>query len=215
MKPRYGILYGFSQMVTRLVSRVFFWRSIVRLEHWVRGPALIAANHASFLDPPLIGGSCPEQIAYLARKSLFRNVFFRKLCYGLGAIPFERGAADLGSIKRVLAALRQGKKVLLFPEGIRTFNGDVRAPMPGVGFLVQQARVPVIPAYVHGSYRAWSRHRVLPVPAKVVVVFGRAMRFEAPGDARPRRATREAYQAIADEVMARIVALRPVARARM
>lgn len=212
MKPRYNVLYGFSKMVVCLGSRVFFWRSIVGREHWIPGPALVAANHASFLDPPLVGSSCPEQVAYLARKSLFRNAFFRKLCYGLDAIPFDRGTVDFGSIKRVLTALRRGKKVLVFPEGVRTFDGDFRAPMAGVGFLVHQARVPVIPAYVHGTYRAWPRHRVLPLPGKVVVVFGPPVRFDAPGDTRP---TREAYQAIADEVMARIIALKPQARSRM
>jgi len=191
---------------------VLFWPSVVGLKHWIEGPALIAANHASFLDPPLIGGSCPEQIAYLARKSLFRNFLFRKICYGVGAIPYERGGADPGSIKRVLATLKQGKKVFIFPEGIRTFNGKCRAPMPGVGFLVKQARVPVIPVWIHGTYRAWPRHRLLPVPGKVVVVFGEPVRFERLDDARPRR---EAYQAIADEVMAHIVALKPLAYAKL
>jgi 1-acyl-sn-glycerol-3-phosphate acyltransferase len=212
MRPRYSTFYGFSKIAVVTLSRVFFWRSVVGLEHWVKGPALIAGNHASFLDPPLIGGSCPEQIAYVARKDLFRNALFRKICYAVGAIPYERGGADVGSIKRVLAALKRGKKVLVFPEGIRTFNGQRRAAMPGIGFLVECAGVPVIPAYIHGSYRAWPRHRLLPIPAKIVVAFGEPARF-GPLDAdRPRR---EAYQAIADEVMARIVALEPLARARV
>ena len=212
MKPRFSLLYGFSKMISNLVSWVFFWRRVVGREHWVAGPALIAANHASFLDPPLIGSSCPEQIAYVARRDLFRNVLFRKLCYGLGAIPIERHSPDFGSIKRILATLRLGKKVLLFPEGIRTFDGRFRAPLPGVGLLVHRAAVPVIPAYIHGSYRAWPRHRALPVPARIVVVFGRPMRFDQYQRTRP---TRETYQAIADEIMARIMALAPQARAKL
>jgi 1-acyl-sn-glycerol-3-phosphate acyltransferase len=212
MRPRYSAFYGISKIGVVTLSRVLFWRSVVGLEHWVRGPALIAANHASFLDPPLIGGSCPEQIAYVARKDLFRNVLFRKICYAVGAIPYERGGADVGSIKRVLATLRRGKKVLVFPEGIRTFDGRCRAAMPGIGFLVERAGVPVIPTYILGSYRAWPRHRLLPMPAKIVVAFGEPVRFGPLNAKRPRR---EAYQAIADEVMARIVVLEPLARAKL
>jgi len=212
MKPRYSAFYGFSHMMTDLISRVFFWRRVVGRKHWPEGPALIAANHASFLDPPLIGSACPEQIAYVARRTLFRNVLFGKLCYSLGAIPIERDTADFGSLKRILATLRQGKKVLLFPEGIRTFDGRFRTPLPGVGLLVHRARVPVIPVYIHGSYRAWPRHRALPVPARTVVVFGEPLRFD---QSHPTRPTRETYQAIADDIMARIMALAPQARAKL
>jgi len=211
MTPRYSAFYGFSQIITNLVSWVFFWRRVVGREHWIAGPALIAANHASFLDPPLIGGACPEQIAYVARRDLFGNTLFRKLCRALGTIPIERDAADFGSIKRILAALKQGRKVLLFPEGVRTFDGEFQAALPGVGLLVHRARVPVIPAYIHGSYRAWPRHRALPVPSRIVVAFGEPVRFDEYRDTRP---TRETCQAIADEVMARIEALRPQVRAR-
>jgi 1-acyl-sn-glycerol-3-phosphate acyltransferase len=167
---------------------------------------------ASFLDPPLIGSACPEQIAYLARRDLFGNTLFRKLCFGLRAIPVERNAADYGSIKRVLGALEMGRKVLLFPEGVRTFDGRLRAPLPGIGLLVHRARVPVIPVYIHGSYRAWSRHRRLPRPARVVVAFGAPVQFDQYDDTHP---TRQTYQAIADEVMAHIKALKPQAIAAL
>jgi 1-acyl-sn-glycerol-3-phosphate acyltransferase len=212
MRWRYTPLYGFAKLISCLVARLFFWRSVVGREHWIAGPALIAANHASFLDPPFIGSACPEQIAYVARRDLFRNRLFGALCLGLGAIPIEREAADFGSIKRVLGVLERGRKVLLFPEGVRTFDGALRAPLPGVGLLVHRARVPVIPVYIHGSYRAWSRHRLLPLPARTVVVFGEPIVFDRYEDVRP---TRETYQAIADEIMARIAALRPQAIAKL
>jgi 1-acyl-sn-glycerol-3-phosphate acyltransferase len=205
-------LYGFAKIVTCLVARLFFWRSIVRQARWIEGPALIAANHASFLDPPFIGSACPEQIAYVARKDLFGNRLFRALCLGLGAIPIERDTADFGSVKRVLKVLKQGKKVLVFPEGVRSLDGRLLAAMPGVGLLVHRARVPVIPAYIHGTYRAWPRHRLLPLPARTVVVFGEPIRFDEYRRTRPTRAT---YQAIADEIMARVAALRPRAIAAL
>jgi len=211
-RPHYSTFYGFAHVVVSALARALFWRSVVGLEHWVKGPALIAANHASFLDPPLVGSACPEQIAYLARRDLFHNMLFRVICYGVGAIPVERNAADFGSIKRVLGTLRQGKKVLLFPEGVRTFDGRCGAPMPGVGFLVHRSQVPVIPTYIHGTYRAWPRHRRFPIPARTVVVFGEPIRFGAEAATRP---TRETYEAIADEIMARIRALKPRALAAL
>ncbi|MBN1919055.1 MAG: 1-acyl-sn-glycerol-3-phosphate acyltransferase [Verrucomicrobia bacterium] len=205
-RSHYSTFYGFGQLVCSLMSRLFFWRSIVGLEHWIDGPALITPNHASFLDPPLLGSACPEQIAYVARKDLFGNPLFRAICFGVGAIPIERYAADFGSMKRVLRTLAQGKKVLLFPEGVRTHDGNFGAAMPGVGFLVYRSQVPVIPVYIHGTYRAWPRHRRFPIPTRTVVVFGEPMRFDRDATTPP---TRETYKAIADEIMARIRALKP------
>ena len=212
MRPAYSPFYAFCKFLTLALSRVFFWRSIVGREHWIDGPAIIASNHASFLDPPAVGGSCPGQIGYLARKSLLRMAFFRKVCDGLSTIPVERDAADFGSIKRILTALKQGRKILMFPEGERTFDGELQKPMAGVGFLVHQAGVPVIPAYVHGTFHAWPRHRALPRPGKLVVVFGPPIRFEKQKTGRPKR---ERYQEIADEVMARIAALKPQAYSKL
>lgn len=209
---RYSPFYGIGHLVCSIVSRVFFWRTIVGRENWIRGPAILTANHASFLDPPLIGSACPEQIAYLARRDLFGNVLFRKMCFGLRAIPVDRDAADYGSIKRVLGALEMGRKVLLFPEGVRTFDGNFREPRAGIGLLVHRARVPVIPIYIHGTYKAWPRHRRLPVPRRVIVVFGKPVRFDQHDDVRP---TRETYQAIADRVMDHIKALVPQAIAAL
>ena len=192
-RASYSVFYGFCHLGVSLFSRVFFWRRIVGLENWIPGPALITANHASFLDPPLLGSACPEQIAYLARKTLFTNYFFRALCYRLDTIPVLRETADYGSIKKLLAALGQGRKVLLFPEGFRTFDGKFRSPKPGVGLIVHRARVPVIPVYIHGSYRAWPRHRLLPIPSSTAVVFGKPLRFDQRAEAHP---TRETYQAV-------------------
>jgi 1-acyl-sn-glycerol-3-phosphate acyltransferase len=206
----YSVFYGFCHLMTSLVSRTFFWRRIVGLENWVPGPALITPNHASFLDPPLIGSALREQIGYLARKDLFGNVFLRAICWRLNMIPVERNTADHGSIKRVLAALGQGRKVLLFPEGVRTSDGTLGAAMPGVGFIVHRARVPVIPVYTHGTYRAWPRHRLLAIPSRTAVVFGKPVRFDQRTEPHP---TRETYQAIANEIMARIAALKPLALA--
>jgi len=212
MSGYYSKLYGFGKIVTCLGARLFYGRSIVGREHWIPGPALITPNHESFLDAPLIGSACPEQITYLARKTLFGNFFFRKLCLGLGAIAIDRDAADFASIKRILGALRQGRKVLVFPEGYRTSDGNFQPPKAGIGFLVHQAHVPVIPVYIHGSYRAWPRHRRLPVPRKTVVVFGPPIHFDKYFQA---RGSRETYQAIADEVMAHIQALKPKVYAKL
>jgi len=211
-RPGYNVFYGFSHLITSLLAWTLFWRRVVGLENWIPGPALITANHASFLDPPLIGSALAEQIGYLARSDLFGNVFLRAICWRLNMIPVERDSADYGSIKRVLAALGQGRKVLLFPEGVRTFDGKFRSAMPGVGLIVHRARVPVIPVYIHGSYRAWPRHRLLPIPSSTAVVFGKPVRYDQRTEAHP---TRETYQAIADDIMAHIVALKPLALAKL
>src|SRR5262249_55912329 len=87
------------------------------------GPALVVANHQSFLDPVAVGLAFPRPLIYLARKSLFRNPIFSWLIRSLNAVPIDQEGIGKEGIRTILAQLNLGKAVLVFPEGERTLTG--------------------------------------------------------------------------------------------
>ncbi len=138
------------------------------------GPFILASNHASFFDPPAIGRHVPAEIAYFARKSLFKPGLIGSILTSVNAIPVDRdGESDIQAVKKVLGALKQGRGVLFFPEGTRSPDGTLRDPMPGVGMIACKARVPVIPARVFGSFEAFGRDMEVPaLNIPISVAFG-------------------------------------------
>jgi len=93
-------------------------------------------------------------------------------------------------------ALDEGGALLVFPEGTRGEEGDIRPAKPGAGLLAVSSGAAVVPVYISGSGRAWPRGRRLPRPAKVTVTFGKPLRFEA-----ERGADRKAQYEIASREM--------------
>lgn len=145
------------------------------------GPILIAANHQSFIDPPLIGSSVrPRHTDYIARSGLFKFGPFGLILKALNCIAIKEQTGDMGAIKQVLSRLSTGHAVLIFPEGNRTPDGAMHGFKRGVALLVKRARCPVVPAAVEGCFDAWPRHRKLPTPwsCPVAVMFGHPIPYE-------------------------------------
>jgi len=136
------------------------------------GGALLLVNHQSHLDPMVIGAVCDRRMNYLARQSLFRFAPFRWLIRSLDAIPIDRDGSGLSGLKETLRRLKRGEVVVVFPEGTRSTDGEIGVLKPGFGTLARRAKVPLLPAAIDGTFEAWPRNRVLPLPAAVVVQFG-------------------------------------------
>ena len=143
------------------------------------GPVLLVANHSSVLDPPLIGGMSHRQLTYLAKAELFEIPLFGALIRGLKARPVRREGADPGALRTARRVLGEGGALLVFPEGTRGEEGDIRPAKPGAGLLAVSSGAAVVPVYVRGSGRAWPKGRRLPRSSKVTVTFGKPLRFEA------------------------------------
>jgi 1-acyl-sn-glycerol-3-phosphate acyltransferase len=129
------------------------------------GPALLIANHQSFLDPDLVGLAARRHLCYLARKSLFRNKLFIWLIRSFGAVPIDQEGIGIDGIRDILEQLQAGRAVLVFPEGNRTHDGQMQPLRPGVSLLIKKAQAPVVPVGIAGAYDAWPRWRPLPIPA--------------------------------------------------
>jgi 1-acyl-sn-glycerol-3-phosphate acyltransferase len=200
------MLYQILKPLAVVLMRLLFRLEAVHVERVpATGAILLVANHASLLDPPMVGGACPRRLSFLAKAELFRVPLFGRLIHALGARPVRRESADPAALRTALRVLRDEGALLIFPEGTRAEReGDLRPAKPGAGMLAVMSGASVVPVYVSGSGRAWPRGRRMIRPVKVRVVFGEPMRFGAGSGADRRRA----YETASRAMMAAIANLR-------
>ncbi len=153
-------LYDVCRRTCLALFRIFYR---ARARHPDRVPAtgavLIAANHQSYIDPPLVGGFVTQrQCNFIARAALFRFRPFGWLIRALNSVPIKE-QSDTAAIKEVIRLLQDGHAVVIFPEGGRCDDGAMHEFKRGVALLMKKARCPVVPAAVEGCFDAWSRHR--------------------------------------------------------
>jgi len=201
-------LYGFCHAVIKTIYGLAFRGETEGLEHLPgAGGYIVAANHASHLDPPLVGLHLPRQVSFFARKTLWKPGLASWWLDGVGTIPVDRdGGADVAAIKRVLQVLRQGKVVILFPEGTRSPDGRLQAPKPGIGLIACKTGVPVVPARVFNSANAFGRGGRIRLGTPVDVTYGRPL---LPADYDHPEDGKERYQRAAERIMAAIARLGP------
>lgn len=171
-------LYVFCKISVRWLLYIFFGLRISGAEYIPRSGALIlAANHMSNFDPPVLGAVFSRRLNFVAKEELFRNRIFGAFLRQLGAFPLRRGGADAASIKEAVHRLRKDQAVLIFPQGTRTVaqGSRVRA---GVGFLAAKTGAVVIPARIIGTDVILPRGAKYPRCGTVRVVFGKPLRIE-------------------------------------
>jgi 1-acyl-sn-glycerol-3-phosphate acyltransferase len=146
--------YDFSKILVRSMARTLWRASVTGTENIpADGPLIVACNHVSYLDPPLMGCLCPRRISYMAKKELFAVPVLGAVIRGLGAYSVDRGGSAASAIKRSLQVLGSGGAVGIFPEGTRNRRGAV-SPQIGVALLASLAQAPVLPVFIRGTDRA-------------------------------------------------------------
>jgi 1-acyl-sn-glycerol-3-phosphate acyltransferase len=210
---RMNFIYWLGWSGFRLMYATYFrWRVLHPERVPITGPVLLAANHASFLDPPLVGSGLHRECSFLARDTLFRFAFTRWLLTKWQAVPVDRDGGGGAGMKRILGALKNGRAVILFPEGTRTRDGQLQRVRSGVGLLVAKSDAPVVPVRVWGTFEAYGRHVKFPKPKRVTVKYGQPLEFRelrAEALTCSKERLKEIYQQIADEIMAAIAKLEP------
>lgn len=199
------MLYEFLKPLAVLVMRWMFDLTSVGRHHVpATGPVLLVSNHSSLLDPPLVGGAAARQLSFLAKAELFEIPGFGRLIRHLNARPLRREGGDAPALREALRMLSEGRALLVFPEGTRGPEGELRPPKAGAGMLAVLSGAKVVPVYVSGSGQAWPRGRRLPRRSRVTVTFGPPLAFEG----RATSARRERYAEATEAMMAAIARLR-------
>ena len=167
--PTYRVTRAFSKLWLALYNR-FEVRGRENVPE--TGGVMIVANHASFLDIPIVAVSLPRHVCFVARETLARSRFIAFQMREAGAVLIRRGSADRQALKDMLAHLAAGDCVAVFPEGTRTSDGSVGEFKAGALFAAKRARVPVVPAAIEGAFEAFPRGASLPRPRKIRVTYG-------------------------------------------
>lgn len=201
-------LYQLSRRLLKLGLLLYNRLEVHGSEHVpAEGGCIVAANHVSYLDPPIVGSAIRNRVVrFMARDTLFRHPMAGRLLLRVAAVPLSRERGDVGALRKAIQVLKGGSCLGLFPEGTRSPDGMLREAKGGVGFLIAKAGVPVVPACIVGSHRAFPRHAVWIRPWKVRIFFGPAI---SPAEFAALGSGRESYEQIGRLVMDRIRALQP------
>lgn len=197
----------------RLVYRCYFRWNVFNAERVpLTGPVILASNHTSFLDPPLVGAALDRDISYLARESLFRFPVMGALLRSVNSVPVDRDGGGAAGLRAIFDRLVAGSGIILFPEGTRSQDGKLQVARSGIGLVVIKSKAPVVPVRVFGTFEAYGRHITVPRPSRVMVKFGKQLDFstlraEAASCSKPR--LKQIYQSVADEIMSAISRLEP------
>lgn len=201
--------YRFCQFI--VVNHYRFWHAL-RAEGAEKlpptGGVIIAANHQSHLDPPLLGAALPRIVHNLAKEELFHKPFLKWFLPAIGQVPVAREGSGAGmALKTGVKILREGMVLGVFPEGTRSRTGERQKARTGVVVLAAMADVPILPAYIWGTREAFPPKSKLPIPFKPI-----GIRYGDPftlSDEEKNLKDRERMEQTAERIMDRIFALAP------
>jgi len=200
-----AVVYGLLWVLTRAIGWICFR---YRVEGGIpqTGGVLIAANHASYLDIPLLGCGMTRRAWYLGRSDLFPVPILNGILQSLGWIPLRLGRLDREAFGKAIALIKAGNVVVIFPEGGRSHDGHLRQPKAGIGVIVSQTGCPVVPAYIEGTFDALPTGARWPRFRRVTVRFGAPLEFET-GGRKEKAESKQFYEQVSRTVIEHIAAL--------
>ena len=199
------LLYRICIPMQRFVLRLFADWTVNGIENVPpMGPLIIIANHQSNFDPPLLSASVPRRVFFLAKSNLFMGHAITWFLSSYGAFPVNRESADIRAYRWVLNQLREGKPVVLFPEGTRSINGMTKAKS-GIAQIALQSQASILPVGIVGTHRLGTWMRVFNPTGTITVNIGQV--FSVPTiEGRPNK---ELLDSISDMIMERVAMLVP------
>jgi 1-acyl-sn-glycerol-3-phosphate acyltransferase len=204
MQQRMTFWYLLGYSLSKAIAKTFFNYRVIGAENMIEeGPCIIAANHCSYLDPPLVGIACKRAIHYLARKSLLDVPVLGRILPELNVIPVDQKNADRSALMGAIRVVRNGGAVLIFPEGTRSPDGNLQAPQPGLGMIAAKTGAPVVPARIRGSYESLPRDSFYPRSTEISVSLGHPILFGKNLSTQDR----SSYEALSATILAGIATL--------
>ncbi len=200
-----GAVYQTGYNLARFIGRTFFDYRVIHRERIIEdGPAILAMNHESYLDPPLAGIACRREIYYLARKTLLKAPLLGPLLPAMNVIPIDQERADMSALKVLIKIIRAGHCSVVFPEGSRTLDGQLQPAQPGIGLVIAKTLAPVVPMRIFGAHEAFPRGGKPRPFTPITLVVGAPIYFtkaDLVGEGR------ELYQSLSERVMSHIAVL--------
>jgi len=164
-------LYSLLKILLYYFFKIFFRFKIIGSQHIsVNGGVIIAANHISLWDPPVIAAACDRSIHFMAKEELFTVAVFKWLITKLQAFPVRRGTADRTAIRYAISLLKNGEILGAFPEGTRSKTGELGKPEPGIAMIALKAGVPIVPVAIIGTNKVFRNGCIFP---QFIVKFGK------------------------------------------
>jgi len=187
--------YAFGKFVVNATFRMLFRFRVLGAENVpLEGGLVVAANHLSNFDPPILGIAMPRPVFYMAKKELFAMPVLGTLIRHMNAFSVDRQVGGTAALRASLRMLKEGRCVGIFPEGGRNVSGT-REEKAGAAFLAAASGVPVVPAAIVGT-------RKLRPFGRVTVVFGEPIHI-----VRNRKSDDDDLEKGAAQIMQRIRAL--------
>lgn len=204
------MFYVITKWTLFVIARLFFKFRIFGEENIPgEGGIIIASNHTSYLDIPFLGCGIRRHADFVGKSELFRNRIVGWIFRKLGALPIKRARIDRGAISEAVMRLKQGRVVVIYPEGARSRNGRLSEPKAGIGMVVAMSGARVIPSFIMGT------DRVLPKGSKwikfnpVKLYLGSPLDFSSLINLKKGK---ELYKEISEEIMRGIEELEIKAR---
>jgi len=198
-----NFLYFTGWELSRILSKLFFRVRVSGQENLPNsGGFILASNHISYFDPPLVGCWVRRELYFFAKKELFEHKLFGSLLRRVNALPVRRGTIDRKALKAAIDAVRGGHGLTVFPEGTRSRSGILKPPKVGVGMIARQAECPIVPAYLYGTNKL---SQCLRGRQRLCVVYGQSLSAKW---VKSFPVDKAGYMKIAETVMERIRELR-------
>lgn len=205
----YHTMFGLYGVYFRLGG----WKIHGRENVPMSGPVIIAPNHKSLLDPPLVGSSMPRLMTTMGKVELFEKKhlglkILGKVIQHMGTFPVRRGTPDRRAIKRALKVLRGGGALAIFPEGTRTRTGELGPSEMGIALIAHKAKAPVVPAYLKGTEGCFSYLQPRARLVRCEIFYGKPIAFH---EEYARKSDRATLEGIARKIMEGIAELKSAA----
>ncbi len=164
------MFYSFLRNCARLFYIIVYNIHVIGGENIPKekGGYIIASNHVSNNDPPVVGITFKGKYTFMAKQELFEiNPLFTWLIKRLGAFPVKRGAKDNSAIEKALESLKDGRIFVIFPEGTRSKDGTLGHAKSGVTLIAAQAKVPVVPVFIKYGRKKFRRNIYISIGEKI------------------------------------------------
>ena len=184
------------KVIFRFTFTLLFSPKVIGAENVPKeGAMIMAANHMSNWDPPILGTYLPRTVGYMAKEELFKPAIAGAIIKSLNAFPVKRGASDRGAIKMALNILKKGLCLGIFPEGTRSRDGKLHKAQAGVSLIAAMSKAPVVPTALIGTNKIWSKEEKFP---QLTIVFGEPIYYE--GKSNDKAALEEFSQEIMKKI---------------